>query len=254
MEREGRRYDEIGRGYAARRREDPRLLRLVRDSLGEARSVVNVGAGAGAYEPDDRTVIPVEPSSVMTRQRPEGRRRPLRAVASRLPLRSASVDAAMAVLALHHWDPRQREGVFEMRRVARETVVLVTIDPRISGRMWLMAEYLPEVAELDRRIFPLPETIGDWLGGRVEIVTAPVHRDTPDGTLLAFWAHPERVLDAGARAATSGFSRQPKAVVERVLRSLERDLESGAWDRRHGRLRTLDELDAGLRVVVASPD
>lgn len=250
--REGRRYDAIGAGYAERRREDPRLARLVLRALGGARSVVNVGAGAGSYEPRDRAVVPVEPSSLMARQRTAERPAPLRAVARRLPLRDASVDAAMTVLSLHHWHPRPREGVREMARVARDRVVIVTIDPRVSGRMWLMAEYLPEVAELDHRIFPLPETIRAWLGGGTEVATVPVHRDTPDGTLLSFWAHPERVLDPGARAATSGFARQPDAVVERVVRQVARDLESGAWDRRHGRLRELEELDAGLRLIVAT--
>lgn len=249
--REGRRYEAIGRGYGARRREDPRVAGLVREALGGARTVANVGAGPGSYEPRDRIVIPLEPSSVRVRQRLAQRARALRAVASRLPLRSASVDAAMAVLSLHHWPPRQREGVSELRRVARRRVVVVTIDPRVSGQIWLMAEYLPEVAELDRRIFPPPETLAEWLGGRVEIVPVPVRRDTPDGTLLSFWAHPERVLDDEARAATSGFRRQPRAVVDRVVRNVGRDLASGAWDRRHGRLRTLEELDVGLRLVVA---
>lgn len=244
------RYDEIGRGYAARRREDARLAARVLAALGDARTVVNVGAGAGAYEPVDRAVIAVEPSEVMARQRPP-ERPAVRGTAQRLPLHDASVDAAMTVLSLHHWHPDQEAGVREMCRVARGPIVIVTIDAEVSGRMWLMAEYLREVRELDLAIFPAIETIVSWLDRPAEVEVVPVPRDTPDHTLLSFWAHPERVLDPAARAATSGFARQPGEVVRRVVREVERDLESGAWDARHGALRALDEADVGLRLVRA---
>jgi hypothetical protein len=156
----------------------------------------------------------------------------------------------MAVITLHHWDDGRERGVRELRRVARGPVVIVTYDPAVSGTMWLMQDYLPEVAELDHGIFPPPERIADWLGGaRVEPWEIP--RDTPDWTLGSFWAHPERVLDEQARAATSGFARMDPRVVERVVAAVERDLASGAWDERHGHLRALDAYDAGARVIVA---
>ncbi len=245
------RYETIGRSYAATRREDPRIARRIHEALGDARSVVNVGAGTGSYEPEDRYVIAVEPSDVMAEQRPPSRVPAIRASAGELPLRDRGVDAAMAVLTLHHWDDAQERGVRELRRVARDRVVILTYDASVSGRMWLMADYLPEVAALDERIFPSPDALTGWLGGAVEVQTLPISHDTSDWMLGSFWAHPERVLDERARANTSGFARMPNDVVQRVVSSLRRDLEDGSWDARHGELRTLDEHDVGLRLIVA---
>jgi len=247
------RYDRIGQGYTRTRREDPRFRALIHAALGDARTVVNVGAGAGAYEPADRHVIAVEPSDVMAAQRPRELAPAIRASAGNLPLRDRSVDAAMTVLSVHHWDEEQEAGVRELRRVARGPVVILTYDPVVSASMWLMAEYLPEVAELDLRIFPPPQQLAKWLGGDVRIDQVPIPRDTPDWMLGSFWAHPERVLDADARAATSGFARMPVEVVDRVVAEVSRDLMSGRWDARHGHLRRLDAQDAGLRLVVATP-
>jgi len=168
-----------------------------------------------------------------------------------LPLEDRSVDAAMAILTVHHWDEDRERGVGEMRRVARGPVVILTFDPEVSARMWLIADYLPEIAELDRRTCPTPETIAGWLGGEVDIQEVPIARDTPDWSLSSFWAHPDRVLDAQARKSTSGFARMPPEIVERVVEAVERDLHDGAWDARHGHLRELDEYDAGLRLLVS---
>ena len=148
------RYDRIGQGYARTRREDPRFAGAIRDALGDARTVVNVGAGTGSYEPRDRQVIAIEPSDVMAAQRPGDLPPAIRAGAGELPLRDDGVDAAMAVLTIHHWDSDQERGVKEMRRVARQAVVILTYDAIVSAGMWLMADYLPEVAQLDREIFP----------------------------------------------------------------------------------------------------
>jgi SAM-dependent methyltransferase len=248
------RYERIGHQYARTRREDPRLAALIHAALGDASSVVNVGAGTGLYEPRDRHVVAIEPSDVMAAQRPRSLAPAVRARARALPLRDQSVDAAMALLTIHHWDDERERGVRELRRVARDAVVIVTYDPAVSGRMWLMADYLPEVAELDVTIFPAVDLIAAWLGGVTQVTPVPVPRDTVDWTLGSFWAHPERVLDPVARAATSGFARMPADVVARVEREVERDLASGAWDARHGRLRGLDELDVGLRLIVNRPD
>ncbi|HEY1694073.1 MAG TPA: methyltransferase domain-containing protein [Polyangiaceae bacterium] len=247
------RYDRIGRCYGRLRREDPRLGARIQAALGDARTVVNVGAGAGSYEPRDRHVVAIEPSDVMAAQRPRDLAPAVRATAGALPLRDASVDAAMAILTVHHWDEEQERGVQELRRVARGPIVILTFDAEVCARMWLNADYVPEVAALDRAVFPLPATLASWLGGRVAIEPVPIPRDTPDWTYGAFWAHPERVLDADARAATSGFARMAPAVVDRAVSALAADLASGAWDRRHGHLRGLDAYDAGLRLVVATP-
>jgi SAM-dependent methyltransferase len=247
------RYERIGRDYAHTRREDPRLARRIHGRLGNARSVVNVGAGTGSYEPRDRHVIAIEPSRVMAAQRPRELAPAIRAGAGELPLRDDSVDAAMAVLTIHHWDEDQERGAREMRRVARDAVVILTYDATVSGQMWLMSDYLPEVAELDLRIFPSAGLIAEWLGGTTVVEAVPIPRDTPDWTLGSFWAHPERALDPAARNATSGFARMSAAVVSRVVQAIGRDLESGAWDRRYGHLRELDEFDSGLRLMTNTP-
>jgi SAM-dependent methyltransferase len=246
------RYDTIGHGYSRTRREDPRFRAQIHAALGTARTVVNVGAGAGAYEPTDRHVIAIEPSDVMAAQRSPDLVPAIRASAGSLPLRDRSVDAAMAILSVHHWDEEREAGIRELRRVARGPVVILTYDASISAAMWLMADYLPEVAALDFRIFPSPEQLTEWLGGDVRTDKVPIPRDTPDWQLGSFWAHPERVLDANARAATSGFARMPANVVDRVVSEVSRDLASGLWDDRHGHLRRLDSLDVGLRLVIAT--
>jgi SAM-dependent methyltransferase len=246
------RYDAIGMTYAATRRDDPRIAALIHAALGDARTVVNVGAGTGSYEPRDREVIAVEPSEVMIAQRDPTLPPPIQGGAYPLPFEDESVDAAMAVLTVHHWDDDQERGVREMRRIARGPVVILTFDPEVSARMWLIADYLPEVADLDRRTCPPPETLAHWLGGgKVDVRPVPISRHTPDWSLGSFWAHPERVLDARARQSVSGFARMPQEVVDRVVATVERDLHDGTWEARHGRLRELDEYDAGLRLVVS---
>ena len=155
----------------------------------------------------------------------------------------------MSVLSLHHWEDQER-GVREMRRVASGPVVILTCDAIVSGKMWLMADYLPEVADLDRRIFPSTEQLANWLGGTTRVEIVPIPRDARDWMLMSFWAHPDRVLDAPARNATSGFARMPSAVVDRVVGNVSRDLEDGTWDARHGDLRELNEYDAGLRLLI----
>jgi SAM-dependent methyltransferase len=247
------RYDTIGHQYARLRREDPRLRALIHGALGAARTIVNVGAGTGSYEPRDRHVIAIEPSDVMAAQRPRELAPAIRASAGALPLRDASVDAAMAILTVHHWDQERDSGLRELRRVARGPVVVLSYDPDICDRMWLIQDYLPELGELDGRIFPTPRAMAEILGGHVDVTPVPIPRDFDDWMLGAMWAHPERVLDERARAVTSGFARMAPDVVERVVRELGRDLAEGSWDRRHGELRKLAEYDVGLRLLVALP-
>ena len=246
------RYDTIGHGYSHTRREDPRFRERIHAALADARTVVNVGAGTGSYEPRDRYVIAIEPSDVMAAQRSSDLAPAIRASAGSIPLRDRSVDAAMSVLSVHHWDEECEKGVRELRRVARGAVAILTFDATVSNRMWLMADYLPEVAARDLRVFPPPEQLAEWLGEGARVETVPIPSDTPDWMLGSFWAHPERVLDADARAATSGFALMPTNVVDRVVSDVSRDLASGLWDERYGHLRGLDALDVGLRLVVAT--
>jgi SAM-dependent methyltransferase len=245
------RYDSIGHGYSTTRREDPRLRGRIDRALGNSRTVVNVGAGTGSYEPSDRHVIAIEPSDVMADQRPADLAPALRGTAAPLPLRDLSVDAAMAVLTIHHWDEQRELGVRELRRVARGPVLIVTYDPEVCAQMWLYRDYLPEAAALDRATFPRIDELTTWLGGSVSVEPVLNSRDTPDWTLGSFWAHPERVLDGVARSATSAFARMAPAVLKRVVAAVDSDLRDGTWDRRNGELRDLAEYDVGMRLIVA---
>jgi SAM-dependent methyltransferase len=213
-----------------------------------------VGAGSGSYEPRDRYVVAIEPSDVMAMQRAPQLPPAIAASAGELPLRGRSVDAAMAILTIHHWDEEQERGVRELRRVSRGPVVILTYDHQVSNEMWLMKDYFPEVAALDRRIFPSCGLISEWLGGTTQVEGLEISRDTPDWMLGSFWAHPERVLDPQARAATSGFARMAPEIVDRVVSEVRNDLESGAWDERHGYLRSLKSLDVGLRLIINRPE
>jgi SAM-dependent methyltransferase len=247
------RYNTIGHEYSVTRREDPELRERIVEALGDSHTIVNVGAGAGSYEPRDRHLIAIEPSDVMAAQRPADLVPALRGSAFPLPLRDRSVDAAMAVLTIHHWDDDQEAGVRELRRVARGPVVIVTCDIDVCAQMWLYRDYLPEAAELDRATFPRIDQLISWLGGSVTVAPVLTSRNTPDWSLTSFWAHPERVLDRTARNATSAFSRQDPKVLIRVVDTLDRDLRDGTWDQRNGHLRTMNSFDAGTRLLVARP-
>jgi SAM-dependent methyltransferase len=245
----GVRYDTIGRGYSTYRHADPRITAAVHDALGDARTVVNVGAGTGSYEPTDRPVIPIEPSTAMALQRDPALPPAVLGVAESLPLADGTADAAMAMLTMHHWADVGR-GLDELKRVARKRVVVLTIDVDAEAPMWLFSEYVPELVERDRRDFPeIPRLVAS-LGGQTRVVTVPVPANCTDGFLLAFWSRPEAVLDPGARAATSGFARMDTARQAAAVARLARDLETGEWERRHGHLRTLSELDVGLRLLI----
>jgi SAM-dependent methyltransferase len=242
-------YDRIGRNYSEIRRADPRLAKQIRAALGDARSVVNVGAGAGSYEPTDREVVAVEPSTVMIAQRPTGSAPAVQASAEALPFEDGSFDAAMAILTLHHWSDVEA-GLAEMVRVARQRVVVVGFDSELWSSQWIVSDYVPEVAEWRQLAEPsLARVLAALPPATVETVFIP--RDCTDRMFATLWARPEEYLDANVRAATSVWDQLPPEVTERALDSLRRDLESGEWDRRHGRLRELPELDVGLRLVRA---
>jgi SAM-dependent methyltransferase len=237
-------YDVIGVNYAELRRPDPRIAKAIADALGPARTVVNVGAGAGSYEPTDREVIAVEPSVEMIRKRPTGAAPAVRASAEHLPFGDRSFDAAMAVLTVHHW-PDKGAGLREMRRVTRERVVLLTFDP--ASRPWL-TDYLPELAALDEAQMPAIADYERWLGP-VDVTPVPVPHDCIDGFLYAYWRRPAAYLDPFIRSGSSSF--WALGDVEEGLQRLKRDLESGAWERRYADLLARDEYDAGYRLVVS---
>lgn len=240
-------YDRIGRGYAARRRPDPRIGAFVWRALGGSASIVNVGAGTGSYEPGDRRVVAVEPSIVMIRQRPPHAAPVVRASAGTLPFRDRSFDAALAVLTLHHW-PDWRGGLSEMARVARGPVVLLTWDPA-ACEFWLVEDYFPEIMLIDRAIFPTMDEMRQVLG-RMAVSAVPVPHDCTDGFLGAYWRRPHAYLDPQVRAAISAFTKLNDVAAR--LQRLADDLESGEWNRRHGALLGQDSIDLGYRVVVTA--
>ena len=238
-------YDRIGRGYARMRKSDPRIAGAIEKALGSAGSVVNVGAGAGGYEPADRRVVAVEPSVEMIEQRPAGSAPAIQAEAEALPFGNDTFDAALAVLTVHHWRDRAR-GLGEMRRVARRRVVILTWD-NASPYFWL-TEYVPELLDADRSLFP---SVGEFERalGPVSVEPVPIPHDCTDGFLGAHWRRPEAYLDARVLAAISTFSKL--ADVASGLARLNAELASGEWRRKYGSLLGETALDLGYRLIVA---
>jgi len=241
-------YDAIGGAYTATRRTDPRIAAQVWDALGDAQTVLNVGAGTGSYEPPDRDVTAVEPSAVMRAQRPAGAAPCVAAAAESLPFADQSFDAAMAFSTVHHWqDPIA--GLREMRRVARRVVVF-TFDASEFGwrrRFWLIRDYLPEVAGLFAG-WSLAE-LADAIEARIEPVLIPW--DCADGFFEAYWRRPEAYLDDHVRRAVSVWTRVGPQAEQRAVRSLRDDLDSGRWAERNRELADLDAAELGLRLLVA---
>jgi len=232
------------------RREDPRIAARIRAALGDARTVLNVGAGAGAYEPADLDVTAVEPSQVMRAQRSPDAAPAIDASAEALPFPDESFDAAMAVLSDHHWSDHPR-GLAELRRVARRRL-LFTWDPRTALDSWLVRDYLPGFVPLSPPGYALEQTLERLGGGHIEVV--PIPHDCADGFFHAYWRRPEAYLDPEVRAGISVFARLTPDEVKEGLARLRADLDSGDWQRRNAAVLGLDELDLGYRLVVAGAD
>ncbi|HEX2103156.1 MAG TPA: methyltransferase domain-containing protein [Solirubrobacteraceae bacterium] len=240
-------YDRLGVGYTTTRRPDPRIAAAIHTALGDAVTVVNIGAGAGAYEPEDRKLVAIEPSRVMIAQRPPAAAPAIVSSAEALPLADDSVDAAMAILTDHHWADRA-QGLREMRRVARRRAIVFQHDPQIGAEFWLARDYLPTFVRRLRgkRLADLMAPLGD-----VELRAVPIPHDCADGFLGAFWRRPHAYLDPEVRAGISVFRLLPEDEVAAAVRALRADLESGAWARRNADILEREELDLGFRVVVA---
>jgi SAM-dependent methyltransferase len=246
-------YDTIGRTYRGTRHADPRIAAAILTALGDARTVLNVGAGAGNYEPADREVVALEPSAVMIAQRPPGAARVVQGRAEELPFADRSFDAVMAILSDHHWADRRR-GLRELRRVARDRIVLFNANPAELDLFWLTTDYLPEVLELIPHRHREP---GVWraelreaLGG-AELTAVPVPHDCTDGFYGAYWRRPEAYLDADVRQGTSVFSQVSSGAVDRAIYALGADVRDGRWQERHRELLSMDELHLGYYVIVA---
>jgi hypothetical protein len=242
-------YDTIGATYTVTRRTEPRIAAQVWAALGDARTVLNVGAGTGSYEPPGRDVTAVEPSAVMRAQRPAGAAPCVAASAESLPFEDQSFDAAMAFSTLPHWrDPIA--GLREMRRVARRVVVF-THDTSYAGwlgRFWLTRDYLPEVADLLAGR-PSIADLAAAMGARIEPVLIPW--DCADGFFEAYWRRPEAYLDDQVRRGMSVWTRVGPQPEQRAVRRLRVDLASGRWAERNHDLAHLHAAELGLRLLIA---
>lgn len=241
-------YDSIGATYRYTRRPDPRIAVKIHEALGDAATVINVGAGSGSYEPP-QTMLAVEPSSVMTAQRPAGSARALQASAESMPLADDSADAAMALLTVHHWSDLEA-GIGELLRIARRRVVVFTWDQVIFRRFWLLDEYLPEAAVFDDTRAVAVDRLAALLGG-ARIATVPIPHDCTDGFGAAFWRRPEAYLDPRVRAGISMLAQTGEEVLRPGLARLSDDLSSGLWHERHAGLLDRETLDIGYRLLVA---
>ncbi len=241
-------YDSIGRTYAAARIPDPRIAAHIDAALGGALTVVNVGAGTGSYEPRDRRVVALDPSPVMLAQRATDAPPSVCGVAEALPFPDRAFDAALATLTLHHWTDLAR-GIAELRRVA-ERIVVFTFDTVFELDAWIVREYLPEMTGQQLFDFPVIEDLAAMLDA--EVMPVPIPHDCTDGFTGAYWARPEGYLDPAVRAGMSAMQTMDQGLVSSRMDRLAADLASGAWDERHGHLRTLAELDLGYRLLVST--
>ncbi len=244
-------YGVIGSTYSDFRRPDPRIATIVRAALGDARTVLNIGAGAGSYEPVDLEVTAVEPSASMRAQRPPHLVPAIDAVAESLPFPDATFDAAMTTFSVHQWS-NLSAGLAEVRRVTRGPVAILTCDPDLLDRFWL-AEYAPDVIETERRRYPAVARLASALGGTVTVDPVPISLDCTDGFNEAYYGRPEALLDAGARAACSAWSFvDPERARDYVVR-LRNAIDSGEWDRRYGALRHQAAFEGSLVLVRSLP-
>src|SRR4029077_331718 len=243
-------YERHGRTYALHRRGDPRIAAHVHTALGDAGTVLNVGAGAGSYEPSDRWVLAVEPSATMRAQRAAGAAPAIAARAESLPLDDDAVDAAMACVTIHHWEPPQA-GLRELRRVSRGPVVILTFD--LDALPAWQHEYLREGIEAERPRFPATADIEATLGGRTRVQRIATPGDCQDGFFEAYWRRPEALLDPEVRSAQSMWALLAPEVEQTIVKRLAAALQSGAWDAEHGHLRSRREFDGSLRLVVSEP-
>jgi SAM-dependent methyltransferase len=239
-------YDNIGRTYSDRRQSDPRIAAAIENAIRGCGPILNVGAGAGSYEPNSRLLVAVEPSRTMIAQRAAGSAPVVQARAEALPFGDASFDAVVGILTVHHWQGQQ-QGLAECARVARSRVVFLTVDFDVTARFWLF-DYLPELLRIDRPIFPSLERFEQALGP-IELTEVPIPADCRDGFLGAYWKRPRAYLDPAVRAGISTFSKIGD--VTPGLAGLENDIDSGKWQQRYSSLQDINELDLGYRLVAA---
>ena len=245
-------YGRIGPGYTIYRQPDPAIASFLEVALGDAATVLNVGAGAGSYEPLNRHVTAVEPSASMREQRPEHLSKAIDATAESLPFEAGSFDASLATFSVHQWSNLER-GLAEMRRVTKGPVLILTCDPSALRNVWLY-EYAPEMIEVEARRYPSMERIRKGLGSHVTVLTVPIPLHCTDGFSEAYYGRPECLLDPGARRANSAWSFVEPTAEACFTDKLGTDLKAGVWDQKHGALRHQPFLEGSLRLLVGRYD
>jgi SAM-dependent methyltransferase len=244
-------YDQSGQKYASHRQTDPRIAAYVQEALSDVKTVLNVGAGAGSYEPADKYVVAVEPSVVMRSQRAAKSKAPaIIGTASALPFDDNSFDASMAMVTVHHW-PDMIKGLKELRRVTKNQVVIMTFDPDALDNFW-NAHYFPELIEVEKARYPTIEFIVNALGGNCEIIQIPIPFDCVDGFQEAFYGRPEAFLEKEVRLSQSAWSFLDETTENRLVNALADDLQSGEWDRKYGHFRTQPTFTCALRLIIAN--
>lgn len=245
-------YDQFGQKYSGQRQTDPRIAQYVNLALAEAKTILNVGAGAGSYEPADKYVIAVEPSMVMRAQRLQNGKMPaINAKADPLPFDDDSFDASMAMVTVHHW-PDIAKGLQEMQRVTRGPVIVMTFDPGALDVFW-NADYFPELIAVEKARYSSIGFLKDCLGDDCEVVAIPVPLDCSDGFQEAFYGRPEAFLHQEVRAAQSAWGFLPEGLEDELVKRLADDLKSGGWDQKFGHLRTEPNFTGALRLVISKP-
>jgi SAM-dependent methyltransferase len=242
-------YDRKGTAYSYHRRADPRIASLIHAALGDAKTVVNVGAGAGNYEPIDRYVIAIEPSVTMRSQRPVNHPPAIHGVAEALPLDDKSIDASMAILTIHQWS-NLTQGINELRRVTKGNIVIMTFDPLELNKFWL-SHYVPELMGHESKRFCTIASICQMLGEHTAVSTIPIPIDCMDGFTEAFYARPEAFLNPDVRKAQSAWAFVDSATEQRAVQTLSKDIESGEWDRRFGHFRSMPTFEGALRIITS---
>ncbi|HEY4200824.1 MAG TPA: class I SAM-dependent methyltransferase [Devosiaceae bacterium] len=244
-------YGAIGPGYTSYRQPEPAIEALIHQALGDARTVLNVGAGAGSYEPRDREVTAVEPSESMRAQRPAHLVRAIDAVAEKLPFADKHFDAAMATFTVHQW-PDLAAGLAEVIRVTRGAVLILSCDPELVQHFWLN-DYAPLVLSTEARRYPSMRAIAGAFAGGADVLPVPIPLNCRDGFNEAYYGRPEMLLQDGARKANSAWSFVDAEIARGYVFHLGDDIETGVWDRKHGHLRTQPAFEGSLRLVVGRP-
>ena len=214
-------YDTIGINYSNLRCPDYRIEQLIGAAISDARTVLNVGAGAGSYEPNDKKVTALEPSIKMIRQRSPSNKTIIQGSAEHIPFDNLYFDASMAILTVHYWSDQQK-GVSEMRRVTRDKLVFLTFYP--AFREFWLTDYFLELITMNEDKMPKLKDFENWLGS-IEVSPVQIPHDCTDGFLAVYWRRLTAYLDKRVRAAMSSFWALKD--VSQGLERLEADIKNG---------------------------